>query len=377
MMGTIIAIDSYKGCLSSREANEAAMAAFPEGEAAIVPVSDGGEGFSTIVTDAIGGHFREVRCSDPLGRPVIARYGLSRDERIAVIETAAASGLGLVEPEERNLLVESSFGTGELMSDALDMGVEEIWLGLGGTATCDGGTGMAQALGYRFLTAEGALAPGMATMGNIVAIDSSHKHKKLKDCKIIGYYDVSVPFHGPSGAARMFAPQKGAGPELTEAIDEWMTRLCQVYSMFSGEEIKNVPGSGAAGGIGGALRTLFRSEMIPGIWKVLDLSGFGDLLDESELVITGEGHSDSQTLKGKVPMGVLSYVRRYDFESGVPGRTKVFLLSGQVSDKEELLAAGFDGLENATPEGTPLQEAMKSEAAKRNILSAARRIANK
>lgn len=369
-MKAIIAIDSFKGCLTSQEANEAALAAFPNGEAVSVPISDGGEGFASIVTNMLGGIFRKVNCSDPLGRAITAEYGLVADGRIAVIDTASASGLSLVKIEERNPLYSSSFGTGELMADALDAGVEEIWLGLGGTATCDGGTGMLQALGYRFLTPSGILEPGHSELGNIIEIDSSRKNKNIQNCRITGFYDVSVPFFGNGGAARMFAPQKGATPEMVDAIDDWMALLCYVYSSFSGKDIRNIPGSGAAGGIGGALRACFRADMVPGVWKVLDLARIGNMLDSCSVVITGEGHADIQTLRGKVPYGVLEYVRKYDAECRSGRKTSVYLVAGKVSDKDQLLEAGFTDIIQVTPDGMPLSEAMKPDIAKANIAKA-------
>lgn len=369
-MKAILAIDSFKGCLSSAQAEEAAAAAFPEGETVSIPVSDGGEGFSRIVTGMLGGTMRTARCSDPLGRSIEASYGIVRGGRVGVIETAAASGLGQLSKDELNPLAASSYGTGELIADALEEGVEEIWLGLGGSATCDGGTGMLQALGYKLVTSDGILPDGRTVLGNILEIDSSHRHKALSRCRITGFYDVSVPFYGTGGATRMFAPQKGAGPEMVEALDNWMGRICGLYSMLSGREIRNIPGSGAAGGIGGALRAFLGASMTPGIWHVLDLSGMGRALDTCTLVVTGEGRADIQTLRGKVPRGVLDYVREYDSECGGGRKTRVVLLAGQVSDRQELTEAGFDKVIQATPEGTDPEEAMQPHIAMANITEA-------
>ena len=371
-MKAILAIDSFKGCLSSFQAEEAALRAFGDGEAIAIPVSDGGEGFSTVITDLLGGTRRRVRCTDPLGRRIEAEYGRIAGGKVAVIETAAASGLCLLRAEERNPLLASSYGTGELIADALEEGAEEIWLGLGGSATCDGGTGMLQALGYRMLTSGGILPAGRSVLGDIRKVDSSHRHKALAHCRITGYYDVSVPFYGAGGAARMFAPQKGAGKEMVDALDDWMGRLCGVYSMFSGRDIRHVPGSGAAGGLGGALRAFLGASMSPGIWHVLNLYGIGMELDTCDLVITGEGRADAQTLRGKVPMGVLEYVRRYDQECGGHRRTKVILLAGSVSDREALIEAGFDEVIQVTPDGMPLEEALDPAVAAGNITSALR-----
>lgn len=239
-MKALIAIDSFKGCLTSMEAGKAALEAFTEGEAEIIPVSDGGEGFSTIMTESLGGTFRTAVCHDPIGRPIKARYGLA--DSTAIIETAAASGLGLLRKDELNPLKATSYGTGELILDALEYGCEEIWLGLGGSATCDGGTGMLRALGYRFLPENGTYLRNTEVLKDIHEIDAATHSRLLDSCKITGFYDVSVPFCGPDGAARMFAPQKGASPEIAEALDAWLSKLCGTYSRFP-ERCHEHPGS--------------------------------------------------------------------------------------------------------------------------------------
>ena len=387
-MKAIIAIDSFKGCLTSAEAGKAALKAFAEGEAEVIPVSDGGEGFSTILTESLGGSFRTVSCHDPLGRSIKARYGIIG--RTAIIETAAASGLGLLRKDELNPFLATSYGTGELISDALEYDCDEIWLGLGGSATCDGGTGMLQALGYRFLPEDGgSVVYGniprrilkedssvyesissdfgnipRVILKNIYGMDSSSRSKLLDSCKITGFYDVSAPFCGTGGAARMFAPQKGADPEMVESLDAWLTMLCGVYSKYSGKDVLNIPGAGAAGGIGGALSGVLGASMVQGIQKVLDISGLDSKLESCDIVITGEGRADAQTLRGKVPVGVLEYVRAHT----VPvHRPKVILIAGQVSDRQQILNAGFDAVLQITPEGMPLSEALDPVTASANI----------
>ena len=396
-MKAIIAIDSFKGCLTSVEAGEAALEAFSAGEADVIPVSDGGEGFSTILTESLGGSFRTVSCHDPLGRSINARYGIVG--RAAIIETAAASGLGLLRKEELNPLLATSYGTGELISDALEYGCEEIWLGLGGSATCDGGTGMLQALGYRFLPEDGgsvvygniprrilkedssvyeSISSDLGNiprviLKNIYGMDSSSRSKLLDSCRITGFYDVSVPFCGPGGAARMFAPQKGADPEMVESLDRWLTMLCGVFSKYSGKDVLNIPGAGAAGGIGGALGGVLGASMVQGIQKVLDISRLDRKLDSCDIVITGEGRADAQTLRGKVPVGVLEYVRAHT----VPvHRPKVILIAGQVSDRQQILNAGFDAVLQITPEGMPLSEALDPVTASANITRTVRSYLN-
>ena len=375
-MKAIAVIDSFKGCLTSEEAGKAVLKAFADGEAEIIPISDGGEGFSKIMTESMNGAFRTVKCHDPSGRPINAEYGLVG--KTAIIETAAASGLGLLDKKELNPLIATSYGTGELISDALEYGCEEIWLGLGGSATCDGGTGILQALGYRFLPEEG----GTSDFGNIQGavlrdiheIDDSGRDKLLDSCKITGFYDVSVPFCGPGGAARMFAPQKGATPEMVEKLDNWLSGVCEVYSRFSGKDVLNIPGSGAAGGIGGALGGVLGASMVQGIRWILDISGLDRKLGSCDLVITGEGRADAQTLRGKVPVGVLEYVRAH---SGLENRPKVILIAGQVSDRRSLLEAGFDAVLQITPEGMPLSEALDPVTASANITHTIRKYINK
>ena len=269
-----------------------------------------------------------------------------------------------------------------MISDALEYDCEEIWLGLGGSATCDGGTGMLQALGYRFLPDDsGSFVSGdvqraapreesvsrnipNVILKDIHGIDIPERNKLLDSCKITGFYDVSAPFCGTGGAARMFAPQKGADPEMVESLDVWLTMLCEVYSKYSGKDVLNIPGAGAAGGIGGALGGVLGASMVQGIQKVLDISGLDSKLESCDIVITGEGRADAQTLRGKVPVGVLEYVRAHT----VPvHRPKVILIAGQVSDRQQILNAGFDAVLQITPEGMPLSEALDPVTASANI----------
>ena len=361
-MKALIAIDSFKGCLTSIEAGKAALEAFDEGEAEIIPVSDGGEGFSTIMTESLGGTFRTAGCHDPIGRPIKARYGIVG--RTAIIETAAASGLCLLHKDELNPLQATSYGTGELISDALEYGCNKIWLGLGGSATCDGGTGMLRALGYRFLPENGTCLRNTEVLKDIHEIDAATHSRLLDSCKITGFYDVSVPFCGPDGAARMFAPQKGASPEIAEALDAWLSKLCGTYSRFSGKDVMNIPGAGAAGGIGGALGGILSAKMVPGIDRILEISGRRQGLESYDLIITGEGKADRQTLHGKVPAGVLEYVKNH---SASGKRPQIILIAGQVADREQLLDAGFSDVLQITPDGMPLMQALDPVNARRNI----------
>ena len=364
-MKAVLAIDSYKGCLSSIEAERAAAKAFDEGDdLVLVPVSDGGEGFSSILTGILGGKMKEVPSHDPLGNPIIASYGLVDGGRVAVIETAAASGLSLVPPSRRNPLYETSFGTGELIADALDEGVDEIWLGIGGSATCDAGLGLLQALGFRLMTPSGIV--DNPVMANIIRIDDTHSHRGLKRVKISVFYDGNIPFCGPGGAALGYSPQKGAGPQMAQALDSWMHIICDLYSRYWGFPLMHAEGAGAAGGIGGALRAVLHSGMRQGVKSFLEAVHFEDHLssgDDSPLiVVTGEGRSDFQTLTGKLPLGVLHYVRSHSDTSSA-----VVLLSGRVEDPVEFYRAGFDEVVEVTPRETPSEKVTDPSLAQENI----------
>jgi glycerate kinase len=331
-MKTLLALDSFKGCLTAPEAVDAVAAALAGRDVCRMPLSDGGEGFSECLAGCLGGVFRTVSVHDPLGRPVDARYALLEDGRIAVIETAAASGLTLLKPEELDPLNASSFGTGELMQDAVQQGVEEIWVGLGGTAVMDCGTGLLQ-----------ALAPLPASL------------------RIHAFYDVDVPLTGPDGAPAVFGPQKGADAWGIAELERRFRRQTERWKTQYGIDADRLPGAGAAGGIGAALAVCLGAEMHAGIQAVLEAVHFADRVRECSLVITGEGKADRQTLSGKAPFGVLQATRRY--APGIP----VVLLAGKVEDREELLAAGFDAVIQVTPEESLKSNYLNNSFARENI----------
>ncbi len=358
-MKAVIAIDSFKGCLTSEEAGLAAASALGAGECEVLPVSDGGEGFSKIVTSGLGGETVSVSCHDPLGRIIKAGYGLVGEGSVAVIETAAAGGLGMLRRDELDPRSASSYGTGELIADALERGALEIWLGLGDSATCDGGTGLLRALGYSFFSGDCEITDPNPVLCDITRVDSSRRNPLLDGCRVVGFYDVSVPFCGEGGAARVFAPQKGASPELVKELDRGLAG----FASLAGGDILDCPGAGAAGGIGGTIHRFLGAEMRRGISAVLDIFSLEEKLCGCGLVVTGEGSADSQTLGGKVPLGVLEYVKSRS-------AANVVLLAGQVRDRDALLAAGFDAVVQVTPEGTPLEEALRPEVARANIARA-------
>ena len=331
-MKILLALDSFKGCLTAPEAVDAAASALAEHDTVYLSLSDGGEGFSACLAGCVGGVFRTVPVHDPLGRPLQARYALLEGGRTAVIETAAASGLTLLKLEERDPLIASSIGTGELMQDAVQQGVEEIWIGLGGTAVMDCGAGLLQ-----------AIAPLPAGV------------------KIHAFYDVDVPLTGPSGAAVLFGPQKGADAEGVAELERRFRRQAEAWKAKYGIEPDSIPGAGAAGGIGAALAIVLGAEMHAGNDAILQAVGFPERVKDCGLVITGEGKADRQTLTGKVPYGVLCATRRN--APGIP----VVLLAGKVEDREELLAAGFDAVIQVTPEASLKSNYLEKSVARENI----------
>ena len=330
-MKTLLALDSFKGSLSAREAVDAAASAL-QGEVVRLPLSDGGEGFTDCLVHALGGSYRTVRTHDPLGRPVKARYGLVRDGRVAVIETAAAGGILLLDRAELDPWNASSYGIGEMMRDAVNQQVSEIWIGLGGTAVMDGGTGMLE-----------ALAPLPSSV------------------RIHAFFDADVPLTGPHGAAFVFGPQKGADAEMVLRLDDRFRMLSRRWKEKYGIDPDEIPGSGAAGGIGAALGVCLGAEMHPGIEAVLEAVDFCGKLSGCSLVITGEGKADRQTLTGKVPFGVLRQVRR--FSPDIP----VVLLAGRVEDRGRLIEAGFTDVIQITPENELEGRGLEKEVAAANL----------
>ena len=293
-------------------------------------------------------------------RPIQARYGVLGDGETAVIEMAEASGLPLLTEQKRNPMLTTSFGTGELIRHALRSGYRKLLVGIGGSATCDGGMGMLQALGLRFYDGSGKeLRQGGAVMEQVVRVDSRQRERALEEAQITVACDVQNPFCGAEGAAFVFAPQKGATPEQVVRLDKGLRHWAEVVFQTTGKDIRLLPGAGAAGGMGGALHAFLHASLQPGIELLLDTVHFEEELANADLVITGEGRADRQTLMGKVPAGVLHRA----LSQGV----KTVLLAGQIDDTQLLLNAGFTRLLPVTPQDMPLGEALRPETARENI----------
>jgi glycerate kinase len=307
-MKILIASDSFKGSATTMEVAdsiEKGFAGIYQGvEIVKVPMADGGEGTVETLVAGMDGEFAYEEVTGPLGEGVQAKYGIIKDE-IAIIEMAEASGLVLVKEEMRNPLLTTTYGTGELILSALKRGYRKIYVGIGGSATNDGGMGMAKALGYRFLDRDGNEIPdGGGALGQLQRIDRSKVTPLIEDAKITVMCDVENPLYGTDGAAYVYGPQKGANPEMVKLLDENLKHFADILRRDMDVDIGDIPGSGAAGGLGGGLMAFCRAELKPGIEMVLDIQQFEGQLQGVDLVITGEGRIDGQSAKGKVPAGV-------------------------------------------------------------------------
>ena len=368
MTRIIAAFDSFKGSLTSREAGEAFrrgfMAERPDAEVEVLAIADGGEGMAEAISEGVGGEMVSVVVSDPLGRKIEARYALINGGATAVIAMSSASGITLLKPEERNPLIASTYGTGELIVDALERGCREIIMGLGGSATNDCGVGMLRALGYRFYDAAGEeLCDTISILERVESISTAERHPLLMGVKFTAAVDVDNPLYGAQGAAHIFAPQKGASPEVVERLDRALCHFAEVVDADAAE----VAGAGAAGGMGYALHTMLGARMRPGIEIVLALLDFERRAQGASLVVTGEGSIDAQTLHGKAPAGVLAAAQRL----GIP----VVALGGRVDCEGALLAGGFHVVRAITPHDQPTDVAMQRETAIANMERAARELA--
>lgn len=341
-MRIVIAPDSFKGSLSARDLCAAFAAGvrrvLPDAMIAQIPLADGGEGTMETLVAATNGSFRTAMVTGPLGTKVSARYGVLGDGKTAVIEMAQASGLPLVPPDERNPLVTTTYGTGELISHALEEGYRRLLIGLGGSATHDGGTGMLRALGVRFYDPAGReLPPGGGSLQNLARYDDSGLDVRLRETTVLVACDVTNPMVGPNGAAAVFALQKGATPELLPLLDSALDRFGAIVLGQSGREIRHLPGGGAAGGMGAALIAFLNAKLQPGIELVMDAADLDGKLEGADLLLTGEGRLDAQTLSGKVIAGVCARAQRRQVP--VVALCGSVAVTGEQMDELGLLAA--------------------------------------
>ena len=316
-MKIVIAPDSYKESLSALEVASAIEAGFrdifPDACYVKLPLADGGEGTVEAMVAATQGSIVRLAVTGPLGAEVDAFYGLSGDEHTAFIEMAAASGLELVPAAQRDPLITTSYGTGELIKNALDRGVEHFIIGIGGSATNDGGAGMMQALGARLLDKQGEqIGFGGGALPDLDRIDISNLDDRIAQCRFEVACDVTNPLTGEQGASAIFGPQKGATPELVQQLDRALAHYAEIIHRDLDIDVLHIPGGGAAGGMGAALYAFCQAELRRGIEIVTEALGLAEQVKDATLVITGEGRIDSQTINGKVPIGVAKVAKRFN-----------------------------------------------------------------
>ncbi|WP_318402440.1 glycerate kinase [Photobacterium leiognathi] len=370
-MKIIIAPDSYKESLTAMEVATAIENGFrqviPNAEYIKLPMADGGEGTVQSLVDASNGTIIERSVTGPLGEQVNGFFGLMGDGKTAIIEMAAASGLHLVSPELRNPMLTTSFGTGELILAALDKGVEHIIVGIGGSATNDGGIGMAQALGVRFLDENNKqISYGGGALDRLHRIDISNIDPRLVSVKLEVACDVDNPLCGEKGASQVFGPQKGATPEMVTQLDNNLAHYAEIIKRDLGKNVKDMAGAGAAGGMGAALLGIFNAQLRPGIEIVMGAVNLANVLQDADLVITGEGRIDSQTIHGKTPIGVARAAKRFN--------KPVIGIAGSLSyDCNVVHEHGIDAVFSVVPRSVSLAEALAEAAI--NVELTARNVA--
>lgn len=315
-MKVVIASDSYKGSCSTLQVAEAIEKGIRKVctnvEIIKIPVADGGEGTIEALVMGIGGRYKEVEVTGPLGEKINTKYGIL-EGNIAVIEMAAASGLTLVSEENRNPMITTTYGTGQMIKSAMDEGCKKIFVGIGGSATNDGGVGMAQALGVSFVNNEGKeIGYGAGELNELKEIDMTSIDKRLNNTEIIVISDVVNPLCGKNGASAVYGPQKGATPDMVKKLDDNLKHYANVINEKLGMDIIDTPGAGAAGGLGAGLIVFCNAQLQLGIEKVLDITNIDEHLVDADLIITGEGKIDSQSIYGKVPIGVAKRAQKYN-----------------------------------------------------------------
>ncbi|MDR7239065.1 glycerate kinase family protein [Neobacillus drentensis] len=345
----LLAPDSFKESMTAKEVCEAMeigiKRAIPDAECIHVPMADGGEGTVQSLVDATEGTLIKKEVTGPLGTPVMAQYGILGDGKTGVIEMASASGIHYVTKETKNPLITTTFGTGELIRDCLERGITDIILGIGGSATNDGGTGMAAALGYKFLDKEGnELSLGGGYLGELDTINMSEVNPQLKKINILVASDVTNPLCGEHGASAVFGPQKGATPEMVQMLDKNLRHYSKVVKEQIGIDMIDIPGAGAAGGLGGGLLAFTNATMKKGIEIVIEYTNLKEKLQNVDYCFTGEGGIDFQTKFGKAPYGVAQAAK------SVNSDIKVIALAGYVGqDVEALYDEGFDAIFGIVP----------------------------
>lgn len=360
-MKILIAIDSFKGSLSSNElANRienGIKKVYENADIVKVPIADGGEGTIEALVEGTKGHFVEITVANPILLPIKAKYGILGDQKTAVIEMATASGLPLVPIDKRNPMETTTFGTGEMIKDAITKGCREFLIGIGGSATNDGGIGMMKALGVKFYDENNIeLGHGGKQLSKIKKIDISELLPELKECKFLVACDVDNPFYGLNGAAHVYGKQKGADNEMVLELDRGLKDFSKIIKKIINKDISNIPGAGAAGGLGGGFLAFLNSQLRSGIDIVLEEVKLKEKLVDVDFVITGEGRMDFQSIMGKAPVGVAKLAKQYDIPV-------IALAGGIADDAGEIHNHGIDSMFSIMNYPMTLKEAMNPERA--------------
>jgi glycerate kinase len=370
-MKVLVAPDKFKGTLSALQAARAiergVRAVRPDATVDLAPMADGGEGTVEALVAATEGTYREARVTGPLGDPIEARFGLLGDGRTAVIEMAAASGLVLIPSEKRDPMRATTRGTGELLLAAIEAGARRVILGIGGSATNDGGAGLGQALGFRLLDASGhELEPGGGALGQLDRIDSTGRSRALEGVEIAVACDVDNPLCGPKGASAVYGPQKGATPEMIDELDRNLGHFAEIVERDLGRSIRDLPGAGAAGGLGGGLAAFASGRIEPGVTLVIRAVGLADRLRDADLCLTGEGAIDASSAFGKTAVGVARLAHSFDCPT--------IALAGTLGEgAEAVLDQGIDAYFSICPRPISMEEAT-SQAAQLLELAAAQAV---
>ena len=357
-MKIAIAPDSFKGSLSATEVANAIEKGIKKVDKSIetvkIPMADGGEGTVESLVEATGGKYIKVKVNDPLMREIEAVYGILGDNKTAVIEMAQASGLPLLKKEERNPMKTTTYGTGELIKHAVNSGCKNIIIGIGGSATNDGGAGMAMALGAKLLDKDGKDIPlGAEGLIKLKTIDLSTFDEKIRECKFIAACDVENPLVGEKGASHIFGPQKGADEDMVKVLDEYLEHYGNLLEKNLNISVLNYPGAGAAGGLGAALLAFLNAELKRGIDIVIEASNLEEKIKDSDLVITGEGMIDYQTQFGKTPFGVAETSKKYS-------KPVIAIAGGIGKDASDLYNKGIDSIFSIVDKPMTLDEAVEN-----------------
>lgn len=371
-MKVVVAVDSFKGSLSSLEAgsaiSEGIHRVMDDVEVVVRPLADGGEGTVEALALGMNGRIENIKVTDPLGDMVEASYGIIDETKTAIIEMSAAAGITLVAEPDRNPLNTTTYGVGEMISDAINKGCRNFIVGIGGSATNDGGVGMLQALGYSFLDAAGNQIPfGAKGLSVLETISDEHVNPQLKDCNFKIACDVTNPLCGENGCSAIYGPQKGATPSMITQMDEWLSDYAHLTQEKYPKASMTQPGTGAAGGLGFAFLSYTNAVLESGIKIVLDETRLESYIADADIVITGEGRLDGQTVIGKAPIGVAGIAKKY--------QKPVIAFSGCVA--EDATACNQHGIDAFFPilrTVTTLDDAMCPETARKNMVAAVEQV---